>query len=78
LVTLNLSLKVSLARTAMQPTLIFDVWKALLRQDCVRQNKLLAYDSLGDYVLAMLWKQGVDPSVEGITKADGKRIGSAA
>ncbi len=37
-----------------------------LRQDCVSQGKLPAFDALGEAVLKMLWEQGLDPSVRAI------------
>jgi hypothetical protein len=55
----------------MQTPVAFDAWKARLRADCVRQDKLLAYDTLGDYVLAILWRQGIEPTVEGIAMTEG-------
>jgi hypothetical protein len=55
----------------MLPTLAFDAWKARLREDCMRQDKLLAYESIGDYVLTILWNQGIEPTVDGIAMTEG-------
>ena len=48
------------------PNLNFQDWKLLLREDCRCQGKLPAFDSLGEYVLSMLWEEGLDPTVQGI------------
>jgi hypothetical protein len=37
-----------------------------LRKDCELQDKLLAFQALGDYVLQLLWQRGCDPSVRAI------------
>jgi hypothetical protein len=56
----------------MEPSLSFNVWKALLREDCLRANKLLAFENFGDYVLELLWRNGTNPSAQGIiTDGDG-------
>lgn len=44
----------------------FEVWKLRLRDDCERQDKLLAYKNLGEDCLKILWETGTEPSVEGI------------
>ncbi|MGE5110533.1 MAG: hypothetical protein ACM3JB_06740 [Acidobacteriaceae bacterium] len=44
----------------------FDVWKERLREDCARQDKLLAFNALGDFVLRVLWERGIAPNVEDI------------
>ena len=48
------------------PKLTFEEWKRLLRQDCERQAKLPAFDSLGDYCLTLLWDSDIEPSVQAI------------
>jgi hypothetical protein len=48
------------------PPPTFDAWKLQLRKDCELQDKLVAFDALGDYVLRLLWESGVTPSVDGI------------
>ena len=52
--------------TPLKPQLEFATWKLLLRKDCETQGKLLAFNSIGDYALKLLWEQGLDPSVAGI------------
>lgn len=44
----------------------FDSWKTQLRKDCELQDKLIAFDALGESVLRLLWAQGLDPSVKSI------------
>jgi hypothetical protein len=45
------------------PQLPFDFWKLCLREDCVRQDKLRAFESLGDECLRLLWESGALPCV---------------
>ena len=47
----------------------FDIWKVCLREDCVREEKLFAFDALGDECLRLLWESGTPPSVQGIIQA---------
>jgi hypothetical protein len=51
----------------------FEVWKTILRTDCAKQDKLLAYDGLGDYVLRLLYDTGTEPTVEGVVR-DGESL----
>ena len=51
-------------------TLAFDSWKSQLRKDCELEEKILAFDSLGDYVLRLFWERGIDPTAAAII-ADG-------
>jgi len=51
----------------IQP-LAFDAWKLQLRKDCALRDKLYAFNSMGDYVLSLLWERGVEPSVAGILR----------
>jgi hypothetical protein len=44
----------------------FDKWMLALREDCARNNKLLVLDNKGDYILESLWREGVEPTVEGM------------
>jgi len=44
----------------------FEDWKPLLRQDRERQDKLSAFDNLGDYCLNLLWQSDIEPSVQAI------------
>jgi len=44
----------------------FNTWKLRLRKDCEVQDKLVAFEALGDFVLRLLWENGVEPSVAGI------------
>jgi hypothetical protein len=45
------------------PELALEVWKMRLKEDCERQDKLLAYRNLGDECLKVLWEAGTDPRV---------------
>jgi len=49
--------------------LSFEAWKALLREDCEMQDKMLAFEALGDSVLRMFWESGLDPSVKGLLES---------
>ena len=44
----------------------FDVWKQQLRKDCERQDKLRAFEGMGEYGLKMFWEFGVDPTLQAI------------
>ena len=56
------------ARSAPNRSIAFSAWKLLLRKDCESQGKLVAFESLGDYALQLLWEEGIDPSVEAIVR----------
>lgn len=47
----------------------FDTWKLRQPKDCELQDKLLAFEALGDFVLRLLWESGVEPSVQGVMYA---------
>jgi len=47
----------------------FEVWKALLRQDCELSDNLLAFEALGDSVLQLLWQTGLKPTVRALIDA---------
>jgi len=51
-----------------QPTssLPYDDWKLQLRKDCELQGKLFAFDGIGEFTLKLLWKDGINPTVDGI------------
>jgi hypothetical protein len=51
----------------------FEEWKSILKKDCERHEKLAVLDALGDYVLKLLWRAGIEPSVRAI--GDGSREG---
>jgi hypothetical protein len=57
----------------IKPDLAFEVWKAHLQEDCRRVHKLLILDNCGDYVLAMLWSRGIEPTVQAIIE-DGDSV----
>ena len=44
----------------------FEIWKQTLWKDCAKQDRLQAFSCLGDYVLQLLYEDGVEPSVEAI------------
>ena len=48
--------------------LTFRLWKAVLRKDCERENKLPAFDAMGDCALRLFYERGVEPTVQGILK----------
>jgi len=52
--------------------LTFDVWKARLREDCQRNDKLVAFDSLGEECLRILYESGTEPSLKGIADGAGE------
>ena len=49
--------------------LSFEAWKALLREDCEMQDKMLAFEALGDSVLGMFWESGLEPSVKALLES---------
>jgi hypothetical protein len=50
----------------MAPKVPLDVWTWQLRKDCERQDKLIAFNALGDFVITLLWERGLDPTVNAI------------
>jgi len=46
----------------------FAVWKEFLRLDCVKEDKLQAFDGLTDDVLRILYESNIEPTVESIVK----------
>ena len=48
------------------PLLTYEVWKIQFRKDCEIEGKLLAFDSLGEYTLKLLWGNGLAPTVRAI------------
>lgn len=46
----------------------FADWKELLRNDCTARDKIREFDGLGEYVLKILYENGLDPTVEAIVK----------
>jgi hypothetical protein len=48
------------------PRLSFEIWKQCFHDDCVQQGKLAAFNALGDFVIEMFWKCGLEPSVQAI------------
>jgi len=48
----------------------FDFWKLCLREDCARRGDLLAFDSLGDECLRLLWESGALPCVLDIIQGE--------
>jgi hypothetical protein len=60
----------------MDPALGFEVWRMLLRADCVRNDKLLVFENFGEPCLEALWEAGIEPSVEAIsnTRSAGKTL----
>lgn len=52
--------------------LTFDGWKLRLREDCESKDKLVAYSSLGEECLKLLWELGTAPSVQGVVDGGAK------
>ena len=48
------------------PVLPFEDWKHCLRDDCERQDKLLAYTDMCEMCLQILWEAGTEPTVQGV------------
>lgn len=44
----------------------FEDWKGQFRNDCVKMDKLSAFDSLGETVLQILFDSGLDPTVDSV------------
>ena len=54
------------------PALSFEGWKKSLWEDCVRQDRVFAFTTLGDECLRLLSEDGTEPSVQAIIEG-GKR-----
>ena len=52
----------------MQSELTYAFWKKLLRDDCIRHNKIHGFYSLGESFLQVLYENGTDPTVDAIVK----------
>ena len=50
----------------MSTSLTFGAWKQLLQNDCIAQDKELAFNAIGDPVLQVLYDSGLDPTVDAI------------
>jgi hypothetical protein len=68
--SVELELHATLTMSILDPQ--FEVWKRRLREDCREQDKLIAFDNLGDACMSLLWEDGIEPSVQAIT-AVGKK-----
>lgn len=53
---------------ALAATPEFEVWKTLLRNDCIAADKLKVFDCLGENILRILYENGLEPTVEAISK----------
>lgn len=53
-------------RTQGLPSLTYEAWKLQLRKNCEIEDKLLAFHSLGEYTLKVLWETGLAPTVQAI------------
>lgn len=49
--------------------LTYEIWKVQLRKECENEGKMLAFDSLGEYTLKLLWQNGLDPNVWAIVES---------
>jgi len=54
------------------PESALEIWKLRLRQDCERQDKVLAHSNLGEECLKILWEAGTEPSVQGVIEVGRK------
>lgn len=52
----------------MRGTISFEGWKQLLRYDSIACGKLEAFEDLGEYVLMLLYENGLDPTVKSIVR----------
>ena len=46
----------------------FASWKQMLRNDCMVHAKEREFDALGEFVLEILYENGLDPSVDAIVR----------
>lgn len=60
-----------------KPEITFEVWKLLLRKDCEMQDKLFAFQALGDSVLEIFWQNGLKPTVEALLDGSSEQISGA-
>lgn len=52
----------------MSPLPSFDRWKELLRNDCIASDKEKEFDGLGEFVLKILYENGLDPTVRALVR----------
>ena len=45
----------------------FEDWKAIFRNDCLREGNMQAFYCFSDRSLKMLWEFGVEPSVKAVS-----------
>jgi hypothetical protein len=55
----------------MAPKVSLEVWTSQLRKDCEAQDKLIAFNALGDFVVKLVWERGLDPTVNAIVESTG-------
>lgn len=53
-------------RMQVPPLLTYEEWKIKLRKDCEIRGKLLAFGSLGEFTLKLLWENGLGPPMRAI------------
>jgi hypothetical protein len=46
----------------------FETWKTQLRENCAREGKLPAFNTLGDFVLLLLFERGVQPTPQAVVE----------
>lgn len=51
----------------MNSVMNFETWKQLLQQDCLAEDKFLAFNFLGDYALRHLYNLGLEPTVKALS-----------
>lgn len=42
----------------------FEAWKSTLRDNCAKEDKLPAFNSLDDFVLSLFFNRGIEPTPE--------------
>jgi hypothetical protein len=60
-------------KEASKPAIPFEVWRSHLRKDCESQDKLLAFQALGDSVLQIFWQRGIEPTVKALLDGNSER-----
>jgi len=54
--------------------LTLEVWKDTFRQDCEHNDKVQAFNSMGEECLRVLWNAGTAPSVQGVIDGGNKAV----
>jgi hypothetical protein len=57
----------------MNPKLSLEVWKKRLREDCEQRGEIQNFLCLGDHVLEILWRTGIEPTAQALADS-GTRV----